>query len=61
MRNIYNMASGKPESPPAKASAAAAPDRFTPALALQEQPDRGAGTKALAISVQLVRALLRKN
>jgi hypothetical protein len=61
MSTIYDMASGRSESPPAESNTADRRDELIPSLAVRELPSSHAGAQSQAGAIHLVRALLRKS
>ena len=60
MSIIYDMASGRTESPPAENNTAAVCDELIPVLAVRELSSDVTDGQPAAISIHLIRALLRK-
>jgi hypothetical protein len=60
MSVIYDMASGRTESPPAENNIATVPDEPIPALAVRELNSDGTDKPSADFSIHLVHALLRK-
>ena len=61
MSTIYDMASGRIESPPARTITAATTDELIPAPVLQELPFRDTEAKPRSVSIHLLRALLARD
>ena len=60
MSIIYDMASGKIESPPSGNITASVCDELIPALAVRKLSSGGTDGQPAAFSIHLIRALLRK-
>ena len=60
MSIIYDMASGRTESPSAGNNTATVPDELLPALAVRELTSDGADKPTADFSIHLVHALLRE-
>jgi hypothetical protein len=60
MSIIYDMASGRTESPPAENNTDAVCDELIPSLAVRELSSGGTDGQPAAFSIHLIRALLRK-
>lgn len=61
MSTIYDMASGRTESPAAENHTATVPDELVPALAVRELTSDGTDKPLPEFSIHLVHALLRKD
>jgi hypothetical protein len=59
MSIIYDMASGRTESPSAENNTATVPDELIPALAIQELTSDGTDMPSADLSIHQVHALLR--